>query len=445
MIRFFILVFASALLLLGVVASPSLAFAASDPTTTWFFAEGSTQPPFDTWFLVQNPTNQTATVNFTFQLQPSGTLTHTYTVGPNTRFSLFANQVLPNQAFSTRIDADQAVLAERAMYVGYDGTAVPGIAAPQTTWLFAEGSTQSAFQTWLLLQNPNNALTAVTVTYLLDQGAPVKQTLTLPPSSRTSIFVNQVLPNAAFASRVESDRPIVAERAMYRFPGNAVIAKAGVNAVASTWYFADGRSIQTRGQPADTWLLLQNPNSTPEVATITFFSSDGPPQTIQRTLPPASRASIFCNQVTSYLTYGIRVQATAPIIAERSVFVASPATGNEPRGAYGTIGATQLGTVWAFAEGSTAQPFRESIVILNPNDRPAAVYLDFVLPNGQINRRDWQVPPHWRDELDINAWVPDTAVSTLVTSDLPTVAERVMFWTKGGNMGFTDAVGVRLR
>ena len=91
------------------------------PSVVWFYAEGSTQPPFDTWFLLQNPTVQAATATLTFLLEGGGTAAQTVGVPPRSRVSVFANQVLPNQAFSTRISADQPIYAERAMYVSFDG------------------------------------------------------------------------------------------------------------------------------------------------------------------------------------------------------------------------------------------------------------------------------------------------------------------------------------
>lgn len=415
--------------------------------TTFYFAEGSTQSPFDTWFLIQNPTTSPTNVVFTFQLAGGGSVARTYVVGPTSRFSLYANQVLPNAAFSTRVDADQPILAERSMFVGFEGDVVPGVRAPSRSWLFAEGSTQSPFQTWLLLQNPNPVPATATISYLLNGGGtPVNQDLNLPPTSRTSVFVNQVLPNAAFSTRVASDEPIVVERAMYRFPGNAATTKAGVNQPSQTWSFAMGNSEYLRGQPADTWLLLQNPNATPVTATVTvygFAPSGETPRTFPYTLAPTSRQSIFLSQIAPYLVYGIQVQASADIIAERSVFVSQNAYRVEPRGVFATFGAPQLGTVWAFAEGSTAPPFHESLAVLNPNPQPMTAHFEFMLPNGQVTTFDETVPADSRSALAVDDFAANTAVSARVSTSLPSVVERIMTWVKDGNQGFSDTVGFR--
>lgn len=411
-----------------------------DPTL--YFAEGSTQPPFDTWFLIQNPTGVPANVQFTFSIQGAGTVTRTFVVGPTSRFSLFANQVIPNVAFSTRIDADQPVLAERAMYVSYDGDDVPGISSPNTTWLFAEGSTQNPFHTWYLLQNPNSTTASATITYmLLGGGTPVTQVVSLPPNSRTSIFVNQVLPNAAFSTQVTGSQPIIVERAMYRFPGNAATAVSGANAPSATWYFPNAKtSVSFSPQfpvPFDSFLLMLNPNSFAVSATVRLFRSNGQVVTVTQQLPANSRQTLFLNQVLPNTSFGVSVQASAPIVAERSMFF-----GTEPRGAMDIMGVNALRTTWNLAEGSTQSPFTENIYVLNPNSSSMSVHIDFQLPGGQVIGHDFTVGPTAFLTVPVNSLVPNSPVSARITTSLPSAVERQMFFRKLGSLGGTDATGI---
>jgi photosystem II stability/assembly factor-like uncharacterized protein len=404
---------------------------------TWYFAEGSTAAPFDTWYLIQNPTTNQARVRFIFQLPDGATITRQFDVRPRSRFSLFANEILPNQALSARIEADQPVFAERSMFVGFDGHVVTGIAAPSERWLFAEGSTQPPFHTWLLLQNPNPEAATATITYLVQDGATQTQTVALPPTSRTSIFVNEVLPNVAFSTQVNANRPIIAERAMYRFPGNAATGVAGVTAAAANWYFAEGHT-NAIGLPTDTWLLLQNPQATAVPVTITLFQEiDAEPIVLQQTLPPATRQSYFLNQFIRG-SFGIHVQAGAEIIAERSMFF-----GTEPRGAHATVGSPALATVWNLAEGSTAPPFDQIIAIMNPHDQTATATLEFLLETGEVITRDFEILPESKLSIVVDVIVPSTAVSTVVRTSLPTVVERTMFMRKPGGIGGHNTIGIR--
>ncbi|MHB8991418.1 MAG: S8 family serine peptidase, partial [Chloroflexota bacterium] len=98
-------------------------------------------------------------------------------------------------------------------------TPAPATATPVsqsgTMWYFAEGSTASPFDLWLLLQNPNAAGATARVTYMKRDGSQQTQEVALPPASRRSIFVNQLIPETELSMKVESDRPVFAERSMY--------------------------------------------------------------------------------------------------------------------------------------------------------------------------------------------------------------------------------------
>lgn len=416
-------------------------FAAPPPPpaarSTWFFAEGSSQPPFETWFLIENPGSVATTVTFTFQLQGDGITTRQFVVGPTSRFSLFTNLVIPNQAFSTRIDADQPVFAERAMFVSFDGSDVTGIRSPSRLWLFGEGSTQPPFQTWLLLQNPNDQPASATITYRRENGTTATQGLVLSPNSRTSVFVNQVLPNTAFSTQVTSDRDIVVERSLFRFPGNAAVADSGANAAATSWFFAEGGRTE-HGLSADTFLLVQNPNSFGVQYTITLFDTAGNVQTSRQAVGPNSRQTIFLNGLTSFTSFGIRVESGAPLIAERSVFF-----GPEPRGAFGKRGATTLGTVWNLPEGSTAPPFDEVISVLNPNNTSVTATFTFFLEGGQTVTRQFTIGPTRKFSLNVDTIIPSSAVSTRVTTNGSVVVERTLFLAKLGHLGATSAIGIQ--
>ncbi|HEY5473306.1 MAG TPA: hypothetical protein VIK32_08965, partial [Candidatus Limnocylindrales bacterium] len=320
-------------------------------TSTWYFAEGSTQQPFDTWFLIQNSGATPANVRVTFQRPDGSQQLQGYTVGATSRFSIFANEVVPNSPISTKIEADQDIFAERAMYFRFDGTAVTGIAAPAQTWYLAEGSTAQPFQTWILLQNPSDQPASVTLTFQKPDGSTQTLTRAMPPTSRDSVFVNQYLPNTAFSTQVTASQKIIVERAMYLAPNNNPTGGghgvAGVTAASPSWYFAEGLTVPFMGRSFDTWLLLQNPGQSAVTATIQLMSTTGQVQTISQQIGPTSRASLYLNQFIQG-SFGITVQATGPIIAERARYY-----GSDPyKGADATVGSPVLATTWNLAEGS---------------------------------------------------------------------------------------------
>ncbi len=94
---------------------------ASDPSTVWVLPEGTTRPGFDEWVLVQNPNAFSVSVRVTL-LGPTGVVaTRQFDMGPNSRLSVHANDMVSNMDISTKVEAQGinpgGILAERAMYM----------------------------------------------------------------------------------------------------------------------------------------------------------------------------------------------------------------------------------------------------------------------------------------------------------------------------------------
>ena len=113
-----------------------------------------------------------------------------YNLPALTRVTVSAADVpeLTGTSFGTILSTGPGVVAERTM--GWDvGGAMAGghtakaIVAPSQTWYLAEGNA-GFFDTFVLLVNPQDAPTNVTVDFLLDDGQVVSRTYTLPALGR---------------------------------------------------------------------------------------------------------------------------------------------------------------------------------------------------------------------------------------------------------------------
>ena len=162
-----------------------------------------------------------ATVDVTYMLQGGGVINKTHTVAAQSRDTIVAQdpaEVGPDQAFSTRLDSDVPIIVERAMYFPGGGHDTIGVTAPADTWFLAEGYTASGFGTYILIQNPNASDATVDVTYMLQGGGVITRTHTVAAQSRDTIVAQdaaEVGPDQAFSTRLDSDVPIIVERAMY--------------------------------------------------------------------------------------------------------------------------------------------------------------------------------------------------------------------------------------
>ena len=418
-------------------AQPASAPAAPTPTPTptplpktWYFAEGSTSKPFDTWLLLQNPDPAPANAKITYMLPNGGQKIAEYSLKPTSRTSIYLNSVVPDTEVSTMIESDRYILAERAMYFGQEGTDTIGTMSPSTTWYFAEGSTVPPFETWILMQNPNTVPTSVTLTFYREDGSTVTHKMLIPHVSRVSLLVNQVVPNSPVGIRVEADKPIVAERAVYKDKGKAGLDSVGAPALSKSWFMAEG---VTRGG-FDTWILMLNPNDVPAIAAATYMKEDGTTITRKYLVPDRSRISVYVNQEVPGVRVATEIDSDIPIVAERSVYFP------DGLGAHNTMAAPAPSKSWYLPEGSTAKPFTENILLMNPNNSPAAIKASFMREDGTAVEKSYTMKPTSRFTLQMNDILPDTAFSTHIESDQPVVVERSMYFSdwRGG----TNSMGI---
>jgi hypothetical protein len=213
------------------------------PSTTWLLAEGATGWRFSLFYLLQNPSpSSDANVRISY-LRGAGdpVLTREYFLVAGRRmtipvddeqFPLGSGQYpLAATDVSARIEVTNGVpiVVERAMYMSPDGHpfgaghAAAAVAAPSTTWYFAEGATGGFFDEFLLLANTGATPATVDVTFVPEGAAAAPQLVhyVVPANSRTTIWVDQLpgLDNQSLSAQVTSDVPIVAERAMW-WPGS---------------------------------------------------------------------------------------------------------------------------------------------------------------------------------------------------------------------------------
>ena len=95
-------------------------------------------------------------------------------------------------------------------------------------------------------------------------------------------------------------------------------------------------------------------------------------------------------------------------------------------------GVTALGTSWFLAEGATGTFFDTFVQIANPSPTLARIHVTFQLPSGAPPvERDYDIPALQRLTIPVEQVDPAlaaTSVSIAITSTVPVVAERSMWW-----------------
>jgi len=248
----------------------------TSPERTWYLAEGCSDYGFETWLLIQNPNAEEASVKVTYQTEGWGALSFDKKVPANSRATFNMMDDIGKKNASIKVESNLPVIPERSMYRNNrrEGSDSIGTATPADNFL-AEGSTAHGFTTYVLVQNPNDSEASVTLTYMTTAGPKSQDPFNVPANSRKTIRVNDVLPDADFSTIVASDKPIVAERAMYWGADGALgeachdsIAQSGAH---TSFYFPDGQS----SNGYETWTLVGNPNNTAVTVQVTYLKQDG--------------------------------------------------------------------------------------------------------------------------------------------------------------------------
>src|SRR5258708_6191220 len=224
---------------------------ARQTSKTWYLAEGSTVPPFETWVLLLNPNPVPTQVQLRFMREDGSVVDHPELVPPMGRRSVYVNVLFTTSGFATQVTADQPIVVERAMYFdnGQGGHDTLATSTPGKTWYLAAGASRGGFDTWLLVENPGTAPATVKVSFMTDTGSVVTQPLFVLPHSRTSLFTDPLVPNAAYGIRVDSDQPIVAERAVYFDNGRAGYDSTAVASPATDWFLPEGDTTDSVQEP----------------------------------------------------------------------------------------------------------------------------------------------------------------------------------------------------
>jgi hypothetical protein len=234
------------------------------------------QSGFDTWILLENPHKSDATARVEFTAESGRRVTEDVPVKADSRRTVFANEYIGGESFSTEVSSDQPLIAERSEYFSYSGSwegghSQPGLTEPSRQWYFAEGYTGPGFDEWLLIQNPQDRGSRLEIEFLTEAGEAFRESYEVPPRSRLTLCVDSVpgVGGKPASMVVRSTLPVLAERAMYflyqgRIEGGDVVP--GARAPRNDWMFAEGYC----GDGFDTWLLLLNPNEVPVEATVYF-------------------------------------------------------------------------------------------------------------------------------------------------------------------------------
>lgn len=464
----------------------------SPANSTWYFAEGSVGGGFTEYLTMQNPDPaQTAMVNVTylFQSQPSRTISRS--IPASTRATINVNQDLgirptdAQQAISAivQVTSGPGIVVERPMYFNFkgiqSGTDVIGATKPGTSFYFPEANTVQTgrnYYTYITMLNPSAAQTAnATVTFytgscgLANQPACATQTITVPPLHRGTVIPPWF---EQMSIAVTSDTPMVVERPMYfrdTIPNadgltSGAASVVGASAPGDDWLFAEGYT----GAGFQEYFVLANYAVSATTATITLEYSNGSTQAVQVQMPALGRTIFDVNQANANPTgacnpspcattpnVSAEITSSGQIVADRLMYFHYGAShisgGTETVGEAGPASHS----VYAFAEGYTANTFVEYLTLQNPTNADETVAVT-LFADSFVMQQQLLVKAHSRQTITMNNLVVPIAQSydnmgansfavsltvQALGANARVVAERPMYFDYYGDPGGTDTIG----
>ncbi len=310
------------------------------------------------------------------------------------------------------------------------GVALRGLAADiPMNYAFAEGATGSFFTTEFALANPTALVAPVTAIFQRADGASLARTLSLGPFSRTTLNAATVsgLSAATFGAVFTSTDgvPLAVERTMrWDETGYGMHGEHAVGGPALVWHFAEG----SQGF-FDNYLLLSNPSSGTNTATVEFLVQGGPPVTRVVSLAPMARVNVYGGDVAELANraFGATVTFSLPGVAERAMYFGLPLF----NGGSVAAGVQAPSTMWYHAEGATGPYFDTYLLLANPGATDAVATVTYLLPTGTPVVRTYTVGAKQRVTINVeaeDALLANTAVGMTVSATQPILSERAMYW-----------------
>ncbi len=420
----------------------------------WYLPAGGTKD-FDTYILVSNPNREEAVVEIEY-IGPNGSFdSFTHSLAPSSRYTANIKN-LPlvgnnREAVGTIVRSTNGVgvIAERAMYwpkgAGPEGWTgghnTIGLSTTGVSWFLAEGATH-IFDQFVHVLNPDDGSVDVEVMFFNQSSDFWKETSLLGSRSVWTVRVSDVEGadnQDQLSAWVRSSRPVAVDRTMYWPKGDKWKdghASIGVTEGVKEWYLPEGAT-----HIFDQYVLVANPSS--KTAEVVFFFRDqhGNPWYHPTDIDPQHRRTVKVNNVVgSVEQVSTRITSNVPVVAERTMYW-QPNTQPSWTGGHGTVGVPAPAPSWQFPEGAT-NLFDKYVLVSNPSASQAKVWFTFMGAGGEIGSHYAVVEPGRRYTVKVNNVVgPVEQVSTRISSSVPLVAERAMYWPPGNWRAGHSSIG----
>lgn len=410
----------------------------SEPASdVWYLAEGCSDWGFDTYVTIENPNSRSVPVRVTYMTASGPRPRPDFTLPAASQTVINPRDDIGAADFSTRVECLEAglpIAVDRRMIWTGPGAASPeghcsiGVTCPASSWYLPEGSTKWGFETWLLIQNPNDREASCDVTYMIEGRDPVTVKKKVAAASRASFDVGLDVGAEDASIMVRADVPVIPERAMYRNGRREGHSSIGTTTPAKDYYLAEG----TTGYGFTTYVLVQNPQAVANTVTVVYMTDTGPVAQPSLTMPANSRKTLRVNDVLPGRDVSVRVSGDLPLIAERAMYWDA----GRGEACHDSIGMSGPHSTFQLPDGETQNGHETWTLVQNPNAGAVEIEVQYLTLTGQGNVRFTDsVPGGSRRTYDMSSRIPSGRAAVQVrclTTGKKVMCERAMYWNSRG-------------
>ncbi|MBU1669620.1 MAG: hypothetical protein KKF41_02595 [Actinobacteria bacterium] len=407
---------------------------------TWYLAEGSSAWGFESYISIENPNESDVPARITYMTPTGPPVSRDVTLPALSQTTVDPLADIGYETdFSTKVESmdGHAIGVDRTMI--WQGEGAPcteahssvGVNSPNDIWYLPEGSSAWGFESWLLIQNPNENDATCTVTYMIEGAVPQVVTKTVPGDSRQSFNMADDIGQADASMQVVSDVPVIAERSMYRDNRREGSESIGTVQTSTDYFLAEG----TTNYGFTAYVLVQNPNSSPCLVSLTYMTPAGPQSQAPFSMPAFSRTTIRVNDALPASDFSTQVHSDLPVIAERSMYWGAGTEQGEA--VHDSIGVAQPQAIWYIPDGQSSEGRETYTLVQNPNATPVVVEVSYLVAGGGSGNVTFQdtIPAQSRQTYSLADRIPSdraAIVVTCLTDGSKVICERAMYWNGRG-------------
>ena len=285
-------------------------------------------------------------------------------------------------------------------------------------YYFAGVVSNATEQSFIDLLNPLGQPTDVQLTFFFTNGATDTKVVTLGPTSEKDLSVAGLEQRSGtFGLSIKADRQIGAQITLTR-PGQDGDTLLANTSPDTRWYLAEGYTGPTFHE---TVAILNSNFNAPAHVTLHLLPSSGHARRdVPVTVPPHSTSVTDVNRLLPGRSLSIFATSDRPVVVERTLTFGKGGYGMTTR-----AGTNTPATTWIFAEGTTVNRLQTFLSILNPNTIPTRVTASFFGRTGEaLGNKSIVVAGLSRANIKLNDFLGASGIASVLTSDLPIVAER---------------------